>query len=139
MRDPTMPLLHDRLDLRGLACPNRIFMAPLTRQRASGTEGVVGQLQADHYAQRATFGLIISEATQISSEAKGYPNTPGLYSDAQIAGWKLVTDRVHAAGGRIFVHGILVNQIMRETKTMYNLLGVVNGMTYQMAFRYHMC
>lgn len=103
MRDPTMPLLHDRLDLRGLACPNRIFMAPLTRQRASGTEGVVGQLQADHYAQRATFGLIISEATQISSEAKGYPNTPGLYSDAQIAGWKLVTDRVHAAGGRIFV------------------------------------
>ena len=65
MRDPTMPLLHDRLDLRGLACPNRIFMAPLTRQRASGIEGVVGQLQADHYAQRATFGLIISEATQI--------------------------------------------------------------------------
>ncbi len=98
-----MPLLHDRIDLRGLACPNRIFMAPLTRQRAKSPGDIPGELQAEHYAQRAEFGLIISEATQISPEGKGYPNTPGIYSDEQVAGWRLVTDRVHAAGGRIFV------------------------------------
>jgi N-ethylmaleimide reductase len=100
-----MPNLLDpiplRAELHGVHCPNRIFMAPLTRQRAP--ENIPGELQAEHYAQRASFGLLISEATQISHEGKGYPNTPGIHTDEQIAGWKLVTDRVHAEGGRIFV------------------------------------
>ena len=90
-----------RADMHGVQCPNRIFMAPLTRQRAH--DQVPGELQAAHYAQRASFGLLISEATQISHEGTGYPNTPGIHTEAQVAGWKLVTDRVHAAGGRIFL------------------------------------
>ncbi|MFM1936957.1 MAG: hypothetical protein RI990_1916 [Planctomycetota bacterium] len=91
------------IDLRGLACPNRVFMAPLTRQRAHSPDGVVGPLQAEHYAQRASFGLLISEATQITPEGKGYPRTPGIHDAEQVAGWRIVTDRVHAAGGRIFL------------------------------------
>ncbi len=82
-------------------CPNRIFMAPLTRQRAQGPHDVAGELQAVHYAQRASFGLLIGEATQISAEGKGYTSTPGIFSPEQVAGWRTVTDRVHAAGGRI--------------------------------------
>ena len=88
-----MPLLHDAVTLRGLVCPNRIFMAPLTRQRAKAPGDVPGELQAEHYAQRAGFGAIITEATQISPEGKGYPNTPGIYSDEQVAGWRIVTAR----------------------------------------------
>ena len=98
-----LPNLLSPIDLRGLACPNRVFMAPLTRQRAKAPGDIPGELQAEHYAQRASFGLLISEATQISPEGKGYPNTPGIHSDEQVAGWRLVTDRVHAAGGRIFL------------------------------------
>ncbi|MFZ9915867.1 MAG: alkene reductase, partial [Phycisphaerales bacterium] len=80
-----MPSLLDPIELpfRGpmpLRCPNRVFMAPLTRQRARTPGDVPGELQAEHYAQRASFGLLISEATQISPEGKGYPNTPGIYS-----------------------------------------------------------
>ena len=96
------PLLQP-LDLRGLHCPNRVFMAPLTRQRAKDPDCVPGELQAVHYSQRASYGLLISEATQITPEGKGYPNTPGIHSPAQVAGWKVVTDRVHSAGGRIFM------------------------------------
>lgn len=98
-----MPTLHDPISLRGLACPNRVFMAPLTRQRARSPGDVPHELHAEHYTQRASFGLIIAEATQISPEGKGYPNTPGIYSPEQVAGWKLVTERVHAAHGRIFL------------------------------------
>lgn len=98
-----LPNLLAPIDLRGLACPNRVFMAPLTRQRAKAPGDIPGELQAEHYAQRASLGLLISEATQISPEGKGYPNTPGIHSDEQVAGWRLVTDRVHAAGGRIFL------------------------------------
>ncbi len=83
-----------------LSLPNRIVMAPLTRNRAS--EGnVPTKLNATYYAQRASAGLIISEATQISPEAQGYIATPGIHSSQQIAGWKLVTEAVHAKGGRI--------------------------------------
>jgi N-ethylmaleimide reductase len=96
------PLIQP-IDLRGLLCPNRVFMAPLTRQRAKDPDCIPGELQAVHYSQRASYGLLISEATQISPEGKGYPNTPGIFSAAQVAGWKVVTDRVHTAGGRIFL------------------------------------
>ena len=79
---------------------NRIVMAPLTRSRA-GTGDTPRQLNATYYEQRATAGLIISEASQISRQGKGYAFTPGIYTDAQVAGWRLVTAAVHARGGRI--------------------------------------
>jgi N-ethylmaleimide reductase len=84
-----------------LTLANRIVMAPLTRSRA-GAGDVPGPMNAEYYAQRASAGLIISEASQISQQGKGYAFTPGIYSDAQIAGWRLVTDAVHARGGVIY-------------------------------------
>ena len=81
--------------------PNRIIMAPLTRSRA-GEGNVPTELNAEYYRQRASAGLIISEGTQISPQGVGYPDTPGIYSDAQVEGWKKVTDAVHKEGGRIF-------------------------------------
>lgn len=92
--------LFDPLELGALELPNRIAMAPLTRAR-SGREAVPNDLMAAYYAQRASAGLIISEATGISREGLGWPNAPGLWSDAQVAGWKLATDAVHHHGGRI--------------------------------------
>ena len=77
-------------------------MAPMTRNRA-GRGNAPGPLNATYYAQRASAGLIVSEATQISPQGVGYPGTPGIHSDEQIAGWKGVTNAVHAAGGRIFL------------------------------------
>lgn len=76
-------------------------MAPLTRSRSKQPGDIPWELNAEYYAQRASAGLIISEATQISPQGKGYAFTPGIHSDDQIAGWKLVTDAVHAKGGRI--------------------------------------
>ncbi|WP_237248638.1 alkene reductase [Sideroxyarcus emersonii] len=85
-----------------LNLPNRIVMAPLTRCRAS--EGrVPNGLMAEYYAQRAGAGLILSEATSVSPLGVGYPDTPGVWSDEQVQGWKLVTKAVHEAGGRIFM------------------------------------
>jgi N-ethylmaleimide reductase len=84
-----------------LLLPNRIVMAPLTRSRA-GKGDVPGPLNAEYYAQRASAGLIISEATNITQQGKGYAFTPGIYTEEQVAGWRIVTDAVHAKGGRIF-------------------------------------
>ncbi|MBD1910436.1 MULTISPECIES: alkene reductase [unclassified Leptolyngbya] len=82
--------------------PNRLVMAPLTRNRAG--EGNVPQaIHATYYAQRAGAGLIVSEATQVSPQGVGYPATPGIHSEAQVEGWKPVTEAVHAKGGRIFL------------------------------------
>lgn len=94
-------ILLEPLTIGDLHLSNRFAMAPLTRQRAA--KGfVTNSLHAEYYQQRATAGLIISEATQISPKGQGYPNTPGIYNKEQIEGWKLVTDAVHAKGGRIF-------------------------------------
>jgi 2,4-dienoyl-CoA reductase-like NADH-dependent reductase (Old Yellow Enzyme family) len=82
--------------------PNRIVMAPLTRCRASAGR-VPNAMMAEYYAQRSAFGLILSEATSISPQGVGYPNTPGIWSDAQVEGWKLVTKAVHDAGGKILL------------------------------------
>lgn len=85
-----------------LTLANRIVMAPLTRNRAG--EGLVpSPLASTYYAQRASAGLIITEATQVSAQAQGYQDTPGLYTQDQIDGWRTVTDAVHARGGHIFV------------------------------------
>lgn len=97
-----MSLLFEPVQLGELRLPNRIVMAPLTRTRAS--EGrVPNALMAEHYVQRATAGLIISEATSVTPQGVGYPNTPGIWSDAQVEGWKRVVDAVHEAGGRILL------------------------------------
>lgn len=95
-----MPTLFDPLTIGELELPNRIVMAPLTRARSS-CDAVPNVLMAQYYAQRATAGLIISEATGISREGLGWPNAPGLWAAAQVEGWKRVTNAVHGAGGRI--------------------------------------
>lgn len=97
MTDIFSPIRIGRYDLA-----NRIVMAPLTRGR-TGVDGVPGDINATYYAQRATAGLIISEATAIVKEGDGWPGAPGIYTPEQIAGWKTVADAVHAANGRIFV------------------------------------
>ena len=84
-----------------LDLPNRIVMAPLTRMRAQSHDHVPTTLQAEYYAQRASAGLIIAEATAISPEGFGWADTPGLWTEEQVRGWRRVTDAVHAAGGRI--------------------------------------
>jgi N-ethylmaleimide reductase len=94
--------LFQSFDLSGTALKNRIIMGPLTRCRARHGNDAPHALNAEYYAQRADAGLIISEATQISPVGKGYAWTPGIYSSEQIAGWRLVTDAVHAKGGVIF-------------------------------------
>ena len=96
-----MPTLFDPIHLGELQLPNRIVMAPLTRDRATPGVDAPNALNAEYYAQRATAGLLIAEATQISPEGKGYAWTPGIYSDAQVEGWTQVTQAVHGAGGRI--------------------------------------
>src|ERR1700758_1086484 len=88
-------------ELGPLQLPNRVVMAPMTRNRA-GPGNAPTPLNATYYAQRAGAGLIISEATQVSPQGVGYPGTPGMHSAEQVAGWRLVTDAVHKAGGRIF-------------------------------------
>lgn len=95
-------ILFTPFDLRGQQLKNRLVMAPLTRNRAIHGSDAPQALNAEYYAQRASAGLIISEATQISPTAKGYAWTPGIYSPEQVAGWKLVTAAVHAQGGTIF-------------------------------------
>ena len=95
-----MPSLFNPLQLGALELPNRILMAPLTRARA-GREAIPNELMARYYAQRAGAGLIISEATGISREGLGWPGAPGLWNQQQVDGWKLVTEAVHQAGGRI--------------------------------------
>ncbi|MBS1157788.1 MAG: NADH:flavin oxidoreductase/NADH oxidase [Proteobacteria bacterium] len=97
-----MNSLFDPITIGQLELANRIVMAPLTRNRA-GAGQVPGALAVEYYRQRATAGLIISEASQISPMAQGYLDTPGIHSAAQIAGWRQVTDAVHAAGGKIVI------------------------------------
>jgi 2,4-dienoyl-CoA reductase-like NADH-dependent reductase (Old Yellow Enzyme family) len=95
-----MTSLFDPIRIGNLDCPNRVFMAPLTRGRAT-REGVPTAIMGTYYAQRAAAGLIISEGTGISREGLGWPFAPGLWTDAQVEGWKPVLEQVHRAGGRI--------------------------------------
>jgi 2,4-dienoyl-CoA reductase-like NADH-dependent reductase (Old Yellow Enzyme family) len=97
-----MPTLFDPLQIGDLTLSNRIIMAPLTRQRA-GDIRVPNALMAKYYAERASAGLIISEATSVTPQGLGYAATPGIWSQEQVEGWKLVTSAVHAAGGKIFL------------------------------------
>ena len=96
-----MTSLFDPTRLGDIPLANRIVMAPLTRNRAPGQ--LPNALMRDYYLQRASAGLIISEATQISAQGQGYLDTPGIHTPEQVAGWRLITNAVHAAGGRIIV------------------------------------
>lgn len=98
----TATTLFSPLQLGPYELPNRVVMAPLTRNRALAGD-VPGPLNAQYYAQRASAGLIVSEATQISRQGQGYPSTPGIYTAEQVDGWRLVTNAVHAAGSHIFL------------------------------------
>ncbi|OQP49016.1 alkene reductase [Niastella yeongjuensis] len=95
------PLL-ETFDLNGLQLKNRVVMAPMTRTRSDNPGNMATELTAKYYEQRASAGLIITEGTYISREAIGFINVPGIYTDLQVEGWKLVTDAVHAKAGKIF-------------------------------------
>ena len=98
----TSSKLFEPYKLGPITLPNRLVMAPLTRNRA--VAGLVpSPLAVEYYAQRASAGLLITEASQISQQGQGYQDTPGIYSKEQVAGWRKVTDRVHERGGRIFI------------------------------------
>lgn len=98
-----MPTLFDPLKIGDLEVPNRIFLAPLTRNRSTGPGRVPNALMRDYYVQRASAGLIISEATSVTPAGVGYPHTPGVWSHEQVEGWRNIVEGVHAAGGRIFL------------------------------------
>ena len=97
-----MPSLFDPIQIGDCKLPNRIFMAPLTRCRAIDRR-IPNQLMAEYYAQRASAGLIFSEATAVSPMGVGYPNTPGIWSSEQVDGWKAITSAVHNKGGKMLL------------------------------------
>lgn len=106
--------LFSPVKLGSIAMSNRMVMAPLTRNRSS-MEGVPQDINVTYYEQRASAGLIVTEATPISPMGHGYPLLPGIYTDAQVAGWKKVTDAVHAKGGKIVIQLWHVGRISHPT------------------------
>lgn len=115
--------LFSPVKLGAISLNNRVVMAPLTRNRA-GEGGVPQPINAAYYEQRASAGLIISEATPISAMAHGYPALPGIYTDAQVAGWKKVTDAVHAKGGKIVIQLWHVGRISHPSLLPNNMAPV---------------
>jgi len=108
------PITLGRLDL-----PHRLAMAPMTRSRANA-DGTPGGLAAEYYTQRASLGLIISEGVQPSDDGQGYLNTPGIYTDAHIAGWRQVTDAVHNAGGHLYIQLMHVGRMSHPDNTPHH-------------------
>jgi N-ethylmaleimide reductase len=96
-------ILFTPVSIAGRTAPHRIVMAPMTRARSTQPGDVPNAMNARYYAQRASAALIVTEASQVSPQGKGYSFTPGIYSNEQVAGWRLVSDAVHAKGGRIFL------------------------------------
>ena len=107
--------LFDPMRIGNLHLPSRIVMSPMTRSRTTQPGDIPNAMMAEYYAQRASAGLIVTEATQISRRGQGYSFTPGIYSPAQIDGWRLVTDAVHARGGRIFLQLWHVGRMSHES------------------------
>jgi len=110
-----MPTLFDPLKIGDLKLPNRIVLAPLTRNRSSGEGRVPNALMRDYYVQRASAGLIISEATSVAPQGVGYPHTPGIWSEEQVEGWRRIADGVHGAGGRMLLQLWHVGRISDPT------------------------
>lgn len=111
-----MTTIWDRLDLGTMTLPNRLAMAPMTRNRST-PEGVPSAMNAEYYAQRASTALIVTEGTQPSEDGQGYLLTPGIHTDAQVAGWRSVTDAVHDAGGRVVIQLMHVGRIAHPDNT----------------------
>lgn len=109
-------VLWNSFTIGDIRLDHRLAMAPMTRGRST-PKGVPTQMNATYYAQRASMALIISEGTQPSADGQGYPLTPGIYSPQQIAGWRLVTDAVHEAGGRIIIQLMHVGRISHPLNT----------------------
>jgi N-ethylmaleimide reductase len=118
------PSLFSPIRIGAIDCPNRVLMAPLTRCRADADTLAPRALNAEYYAQRASAGLIVSEATQVEPRGLGYMRTPGCYSNAQRDGWRLVADAVHAAGGRIVAQLWHVGAVSHPDLQPGNLLPV---------------
>lgn len=112
-----MTTLFDTLELAGNTLKNRIVMPPMTRSRSTQPGDVPNAMMAEYYGRRAGAGLIISEGTQVSQLGKGYAWTPGIYSPEQVAGWKQVTDEVHAKGGVMFAQLWHVGRVSHESNT----------------------
>ena len=123
-REAPAELLFEPYELGALTLPHRIVMAPLTRSRARQPGNVPTTLNACYYAQRASAALIISEATQVSMQGQGYAWTPGIHTREQVDGWRLVTDAVHEAGGRIFLQLWHVGRISHPSLQPDNMLPV---------------
>lgn len=102
--------------LGGTSLPHRVVMAPMTRGRST-SDGVPTELNAEYYAQRASHALLITEGTQPSPDGQGYLLTPGIHTNEQIAGWRKVTDAVHAAGSRVFIQLMHVGRIAHPDNT----------------------
>ena len=114
MIEPSEHPLFQPFRLGRMELANRFLMAPMTRSRTSQPGDIPNALMAEYYAQRASAGIIISEATQVSLQGMGYAKTPGIYSPEQIQGWKLVTDAVHQAGSKIFLQLWHVGRVSSE-------------------------
>ncbi len=113
------PHLWEPLTLGNLALPHRLAMAPMTRSRAHA-DGTPGDLAATYYAQRASMGLLISEGTQPSADGQGYVATPGMHTDAHVAGWRRVADAVHARGGHLFIQLMHVGRMAHPDNTPHH-------------------
>ncbi len=123
-QQPRAELLFQPYKLGPLTLPHRIVMAPLTRSRARQPGNVPTLLNACYYAQRASAALLISEATQVAMQGQGYAWTPGIHSREQVDGWKLVTEALHEAGGRIFLQLWHVGRISHPSLQPDNMLPV---------------
>lgn len=128
-----MPTLFDPIRIGAITCPNRIIMAPLTRARAT-REHVPTPIMAEYYAQRASAGLIISEATGISPQGLGWPYAPGLWSNEQVEAWKPITQAVHERGGHILAQiwhmGRMVHSSVTGEQPVSSSPGAAPGMAH---------
>src|SRR5437762_8129491 len=111
----TSSKLFEPFKLGPITLPNRLVMAPLTRNRAVPPGMVPSELAIGYYGQRASAGLLITEASQVAQQGQGYQDTPGIYSREQVAGWRKITDRVHERGGRIFIQIWHVGRISHDS------------------------
>jgi N-ethylmaleimide reductase len=118
-----MPDMFEPFALGPMALSNRLVMAPMTRSRAHG-DGTPGDLAATYYAQRAGVGLVITEGTQPSEDGQGYMMTPGIYTPDHVAGWRGVTDAVHAKGGHIFIQLMHAGRLSHPENTPHHRQGV---------------
>lgn len=118
-----MRKLFDSVPLGRYTLQNRLVMAPMTRSRAQ-FDGTPGLLAAEYYGQRAGAGLIVTEGTQPSDDGQGYLSTPGIYTDAHVAGWKLAADAVHARGGHLFIQLMHAGRMSHPDNTPHHRQGV---------------